>query len=84
MRSIDAYGGPDLRYFNSQGIVPEICVVKQGKERNQGFKEKKKFDSTTFTEENDAVATGDIDGLEDGDDDEQAEVDKGLLAEMEG
>jgi tRNA pseudouridine38-40 synthase len=75
VRSIDAYGGPDLRYFNSQGVVPDICIVKQGKERKQAFKEKKNFGTTNFNTD----SGKNIDIVE-----SEIEVEKTMLAEMEG
>lgn len=29
IRSIDAYGGPDLSYYNHTGVIPEIAVMKR-------------------------------------------------------
>lgn len=94
IRSIDAYAGPDLQYFNHKGTVLPSCVIIRGEVRHHTFKEKKKFNSTTFP-----VASaiddeaGEAEGINNGegagrggedDEDDENEIDKKLLVDMEG
>ena len=48
IRAIDAYSGNDLLYLNLTGAVPEAAVIKQGERRENPFREKKIFDTTSF------------------------------------
>ncbi|KAL0065195.1 tRNA pseudouridine synthase 1 [Marasmius tenuissimus] len=51
IRSVDAYGGGDLLYLNPAGTVPEVCVVKKGEKRDKPFREQRKFNLTSFAED---------------------------------
>ncbi|KZS90778.1 tRNA pseudouridine synthase [Sistotremastrum niveocremeum HHB9708] len=88
IRSIDAYAGPDLQYFNHKGAVLPTCVIIKGEIRHSSFKEKKKFNSTTFpvaSALDDEAEAGVInDDGEPDNEDEETEIDKKLLVDMEG
>ena len=73
VRSIDAYSGPDLQYYNRKGIIPDSCVVKKGESRAQTFKEKHKFDLVSFADTNTEQQ-----------DEADVQIDESELAEMEG
>ncbi|KAI0765660.1 pseudouridine synthase [Trametes elegans] len=84
VRSIDAYAGHDLEYLNPKGIVPQSAVIKRGEFRNNPFREKKRFDATSFpTGGGDASASVEA---EESDEDEETQLplDKEALADMEG
>lgn len=51
IRTIDAYAGNDLLYLNPTGAVPDAAVIKQGERRENPFREKKIFDTTSFPSE---------------------------------
>ena len=78
VRSLDFYAGHDLLYLSPSGTIPDVAVIKKGMKRENPFKEKRVFDSTSFPDKS---------KLEDGSD---AEVEDDLptnkrdLAEMEG
>jgi len=78
VRSLDFYAGHDLLYLSPSGTIPDVAVIKKGMKRENPFKEKRVFDSTSFPDKSE---------LEDGSD---AEVEDDLstnkrdLAEMEG
>jgi tRNA pseudouridine38-40 synthase len=70
-----------LQYLNPKGIIPPMAVIKKGQKRDNPFKEKKRFDASSFP-----VAKGgqaDTEGP-DGDDDEESTLDRKQLADMEG
>ena len=48
IRSVDGYHGNDLLYLSPKGNIPEAAVIKRGEKRAQPFREKKRFDVTTF------------------------------------
>ena len=75
MQSIDSYGGNDLLYLNSKGIIPAAAILKKGEKRMKPFKDRKRFDATGFDEINKFD-----DAFEDEDD---TPVDKTRLVEME-
>ena len=73
VRTIDAYSGPDLQYYNRKGIIPDSCVVKMGETRAQSFREKPKFDVVSF-----------VDTSAEQQDEADVQIDERELAEMEG
>ena len=78
-RSIDVYEGSDLLWLNPKGTLPDAAVIKRGVRRDQPFREKKRFDATSFPQ-------GKIERIEIEDEDEAEEeaiTDKKALAEME-
>ncbi|KAI0832051.1 pseudouridine synthase [Trametes gibbosa] len=84
IRSIDGYGGHDLEYLNPKGIVPQSAVIKRGESRMNPFREKKRYDATSFpvggSSATDAVKE------EENSEDEEAPLplDKDELADLEG
>ncbi|KAH9846263.1 tRNA pseudouridine synthase [Lenzites betulinus] len=84
IRSIDAYGGHDLEYLNPKGIVPQSAVTKRGEFRANPFREKKRYDATSFPVGG-APATGTVEDEESSEDEEaHLPLDKEELADMEG
>ncbi|EGO22351.1 hypothetical protein SERLADRAFT_473077 [Serpula lacrymans var. lacrymans S7.9] len=51
IRSIDMYAGNDLLYLNPRGIIPAAAVIKKGEKRDNVFRERKRFDATSFSAE---------------------------------
>lgn len=49
MRSVDAYAGNDLLYLNPKGTIPAAAALQKGERRENPFKEKKRFDATSFS-----------------------------------
>ncbi|KAH9919946.1 pseudouridine synthase [Amylocystis lapponica] len=80
VRSIDAYTGSDLLYLNSKGIIPPAAVHRKGERRNNPFKEKRRFDATSFP------VAGDTAKVETQEEEEEEEevIDRAKLADMEG
>ncbi|OJT07586.1 tRNA pseudouridine synthase 1 [Trametes pubescens] len=85
IRSIDAYAGHDLEYLNPKGIVPQSAVIKKGEHRNNPFREKKRYDATSFPTGKIAAA-GAAEEEEESSEDEEAHLplDKEELADLEG
>ncbi|KAI0676070.1 pseudouridine synthase [Trametes maxima] len=83
VRSIDAYAGHDLEYLNPKGIVPQSAVVKRGEFRNNPFREKKRYDATSFPAGGAGAAAVEE---EESSEDEEAHLplDKEELADLEG
>lgn len=48
IRSVDKYSGNDLMWLNRDGKVPQECVIIKGQRRNNPFREKRVFDTTSF------------------------------------
>ncbi|KAI9060913.1 tRNA pseudouridine synthase, partial [Trametes sanguinea] len=87
IRSIDAYAGSDLEYLNPKGIIPQSAVIKRGEFRNNPFREKKRYDATSFPVggAGDAAAAGSLEGEESSEEEEtQLPLDKEELADLEG
>ncbi|KAL7280704.1 hypothetical protein ACG7TL_005644 [Trametes sanguinea] len=87
IRSIDAYAGHDLEYLNPKGIIPQSAVIKRGEFRNNPFREKKRYDATSFPAggAGDAAAAGSLEGEESSEEEEtQLPLDKEELANLEG
>ncbi|SJL03869.1 uncharacterized protein ARMOST_07226 [Armillaria ostoyae] len=80
IRSVDAYAGNDLLYYNPEGTIPDVCVIKDGERRLHPFKERKIFNRTDFgDDEEEKVEIEDEEGEE-----EDVRMDKKTLEEMEG
>ncbi len=79
MRSVDSYIGNDLLYLNPKAVVPTTAVIKRGERRDNPFRERKKFDATTFP-------GGEAKMLyaEEEEEEEEEIFDKKRLADMEG
>ncbi|KAG7444890.1 pseudouridine synthase [Guyanagaster necrorhizus] len=80
VRSVDAYAGKDLLYYNPEGTIPDVSVIKDGERRLQPFKERKIFNRTDFEDDEEGkVEIEDEEGEE-----EDVRMDKKTLEEMEG
>ncbi|KAG6821208.1 hypothetical protein H0H93_004029 [Arthromyces matolae] len=77
MRHLDAYSGNDLLYLNPKGVIPQQAVIKKDERRENPFKEKKRFDATSFSVEDDATIVAD-------EDEEEVSINKKDLADTEG
>jgi len=55
MQTIDNYSGNDLLYLNPKGFVPSQAVINKGERRENPFKEKKRFNATSFSLENEKL-----------------------------
>ncbi|KAG5647484.1 hypothetical protein DXG03_009419 [Asterophora parasitica] len=76
MRFVDAYSGKDLLYLNPKGIIPRDAVIKKNERRENPFREKKRFDATSFSVDEDDKAKDE--------DDVDAPISKKDLADTEG
>ncbi len=77
---MDAYAGNDLLYYNPEGTIPDVCVIKDGERRLHPFKERKIFNRTDFGDDGEGkVEIEDEEGEE-----EDVRMDKKTLEEMEG
>ncbi|EIW58179.1 tRNA pseudouridine synthase [Trametes versicolor FP-101664 SS1] len=85
IRSIDSYAGHDLEYLNPKGIVPQSAVIKKGEFRNNPFREKKRYDATSFPVGK-AAAPDAAEEEEESSENEEAylPLDKEALADLEG
>ena len=84
IRSIDAYAGHDLEYLNPKGIIPQTAVIKRGEFRNNPFREKKRYDATSFPVGGDAAVAGSLEEEESSEDEEaHLPLDKEGLADNE-
>ncbi|KZT10155.1 tRNA pseudouridine synthase [Laetiporus sulphureus 93-53] len=83
IRSVDAYAGNDLLYLNSKGVIPSAAVIKKGERRANPFKERKRFDATTFADRSadDKIDISEEEAEEEG---EEMSLDKAQLDEMDG
>lgn len=78
MRHLDAYSGNDLLYLNPRGIIPPQAIIKRNERREDPFREKKRFDATSFSVDDDAAkAVGD-------EDEDEEPLNKKDLADTEG
>lgn len=75
---MDAYAGNDLLYLNPKGVIPAAAVIKQGERRENPFKERKRFDATSFFVGDDAKTKPSEE------DEEDEPIDKARLADTEG
>jgi len=46
---VDIYSGNDLLYLNPSGVLPDVAVITKGVRRENPFRERKVFDTTSFT-----------------------------------
>ncbi|KAI1796764.1 tRNA pseudouridine synthase [Ganoderma leucocontextum] len=84
IRSIDAYAGHDLEYLNPKGVIPASAVTKRGEHRNNPFREKKRFDATSFPTGTSGENAASIEEEESSEDEEALPLDKEELADLEG
>ena len=84
MRSIDSYAGHDLEYLNPKGVIPASAVIKRGEYRNNPFREKKRFDATSFPPGTSGANAASIEDEESSEDEEALPLDKEELADLEG
>lgn len=82
MRSVDKYTGTDLLYLNPKGVIPTKAVIERGMRRANPFREKKRFDATSFPEGQRPAGQAEED--EDEEDEQEVKLDKKALADMEG
>jgi tRNA pseudouridine38-40 synthase len=76
---VDAYTGNDLLYLNPKGIIPAAAVITPGERRANPFKERKRFDATSFSMGKAATSKP-----LDEEDEDDVPLDKARLAETEG
>ncbi|TRM65503.1 pseudouridine synthase [Schizophyllum amplum] len=50
VRHVDDYTGQELLYLNPKGTVPTVAALKPGTPRENPFREKRRFNMTTFDE----------------------------------
>ena len=81
VRSVDKYTGTDLLYLNPKGVVPTKAVIERGVRRANPFREKKRFDATSFPEGQQPAGQEEE---EDEEEEQEAKLDKKALADMEG
>ncbi|KAI0343284.1 pseudouridine synthase [Trametopsis cervina] len=84
IRSLDKYNGNDLLYFNPEGKIPEAAVIKRTEKRSAPFREKKRFDVTTFPSGADVAKLMAEEEVRDADEDTEEKLGKKELLEMEG
>ncbi|RPD64120.1 tRNA pseudouridine synthase [Lentinus tigrinus ALCF2SS1-7] len=86
IRSIDAYAGNDLGYLNPKGVIPTTAVIKRGEFRANPFREKKRFDATSFPAGAGAENPASIEAEESSEEEEETQLPLGKeeLADMEG
>ncbi|TFK85496.1 tRNA pseudouridine synthase [Polyporus arcularius HHB13444] len=85
IRSIDSYAGNDLGYLNAKGVIPATAVIKRGESRANPFREKKRFDATSFPAGAGAENVASVEAEESSEEDEaQLPLNKEELADMEG
>ncbi|KAG6832259.1 hypothetical protein H0H87_002155 [Tephrocybe sp. NHM501043] len=78
MRHLDAYSGNDLLYLNPKGTIPPSAIIKKNERRENPFREKKRFDATSFSMDDEAAkAEGD-------EDEDETTISKKDLADTEG
>ncbi|KAI0794185.1 tRNA pseudouridine synthase [Fomes fomentarius] len=85
IRSVDAYAGHDLEYLNPKGVIPATAVIKRGEHRPNPFREKKRFDATSFPAGVSGENATSIENEESEEEEEtQLPLDKEELADLEG
>ncbi|ESK97812.1 pseudouridylate synthase [Moniliophthora roreri MCA 2997] len=66
VRSVDAYGGPDLLYLNPEGMIPDVSKIERGEKRSKPFRESRVFNRTTFAaDDNQKLTAEEVDVVED-------------------
>jgi tRNA pseudouridine38-40 synthase len=76
---VDSYAGNDLLYLNPKGVIPPAAIIKKGARRENPFREKKKFNATSFSVDDDSLAKS-----ADEDEDDRTPINKRDLADTEG
>ncbi|TBU57653.1 tRNA pseudouridine synthase [Dichomitus squalens] len=84
IRSIDAYAGHDLEYLNAKGVIPASAVIKRGEYRHNPFREKKRFDATSFPAGSTGANAASVEDEESSEEEEALPLDKEELADLEG
>ncbi|KAI0684286.1 pseudouridine synthase [Cytidiella melzeri] len=86
IRSIDTYSGDDLLYLNPRGVIPDAAVLKPKGKRSNPFREKRRFDATTFPADTDVTKLMAEEKEDDVDLEEEADekLNQKDLLEMEG
>lgn len=79
VRAVDSYAGDDLLYLNTTGTIPPEAVLNKGVTRRNPFKERKQFDKTSFSADDDEKIVLDGDEVDD-----MARAEEAKLAEAEG
>lgn len=79
IRAVDSYAGSDLLYLNPKGTIPPAAIIKKGARRDNPFREKKKFDATNFSMDDNMAKSADEEEEEDG-----TLINKRDLADTEG
>src|SRR6266511_1530058 len=64
IRSVDAYAGNDLLYLNPTGILPDLAIIKRGIRRENPFKERRIFDTTSFDNRSEMMRLEEEDGAD--------------------
>jgi len=77
IRFVDAYAGNDLLYLNPKGTIPPTAVIRKGERRENPFREKKRFDATSFSADDDKGKLVD-------EDEDETHLSKEDLADTEG
>jgi len=80
---VDSYIGNDFGYLNPKGSIPATAVIKKLERRTNPFREKRRFDSTDFPA-NGSSSAADLETRADEDDEDETQLDKNTLADMEG
>ena len=76
---MDKYGGDDLLYLNTKGVIPAEAILVKGARRSNPFREKKRFDATAFPTDRDGAAAKQFDE----EDESEGEAEKGTASDME-
>ncbi|KAF8906213.1 pseudouridine synthase [Gymnopilus junonius] len=84
VRTIDTYAGNDLLYLNPTGAVPDAAVIVKGTRRENPFREKRVFDTTSFPAQGDADIKKKLEAAEEDVDEAEEVFDKRQLEETEG
>lgn len=84
---VDNYAGNDLLYLNREGTVPDAAIIKKGERREHPFRERRVFDATSFSEDDNIknklqqAEEGDV---EEDEEEEEVKLGKTRLADTEG
>ncbi|KDR80648.1 hypothetical protein GALMADRAFT_241004 [Galerina marginata CBS 339.88] len=84
VRAVDAYAGNDLLYLNPTGAVPDAAVITKGVKRDNPFREKRVFDTTSFPSTGEIKKKLEEEADAEDEDEEDAVLDKRQLEETEG
>ena len=83
VRTVDAYAGGDLLWLNPTGKIPEEAIIQLGVKRAQPFRERKRFDATSFPETG-REKMADVADEEDAEADDEVKLNKAQMEELEG